>query len=136
MDEITIDHEQQLAEPKVKLDSLQADSPQQARDSNPLPLDLTETPEFKSWSETEIKKFMAAHKYAWRADIPREKLFMKDDGSGYPDPVLQQKAHKFVSANHKFRGSDGEVLVNPATGRLMSFMIWQSILPDPVLPTE
>ena len=29
-------------------------------------------------------------------DIPEEKLFMKDDGAGYPDPVLQQKAHKFL----------------------------------------
>ncbi len=96
-------------------------------------VNLEESPEFKAWSEAEIKKFMAAHKYAWRVDIPREKLFMKDDGAGYPDPVLQQKAHKFVSANHKFRGSDGEVLTNPATDRLMSFMIWQSILPDPVL---
>lgn len=95
-------------------------------------LNLEETPEFKAWSEAKIKEFIATHKYAWRIDIPREKLFMKDDGAGYPDPILQQKAHKFVSANHKYRDSAGEVLTNPATGRPMSFMIWQSILPDSV----
>lgn len=96
-------------------------------------VNLEETPEFKAWSEAKIQEFRAAHNYAWRINIPREKLLMKDDGAGYPDPILQQKAHKFVSANHKFRGSDGEVLVNPATARPMSFMIWQSTLPDPVL---
>lgn len=134
MDEITISQEQQLAELQAKVDGLQADSPQQAKDSSPL--DLTETPEFKAWSEATIKEFIAAHKYAWRIDIPREKLFMRDDYLGYPDPVLQQTAHKFVSSNHKFRGSDGEVLVNPATGRPMHFRIWQSILPDAESPAE
>lgn len=135
MDEITTDIEkQQLVELRAKVDALQVDFPPQEKDLSPV--DLTETPEFKAWSEAKIKEFIASHKYAWRIDIPREKLFMKDDGAGYPDPVLQQKAHKFVSANHKFRGSDGEVLVNPATGRPMSFMIWQSILPDPVPVAE
>ena len=116
--------QQQLGELQVKIDNSQRDL---------SPVDLTETPEFKAWSEAKIKEFIAAHKYAWRIDIPREKLLMKDDGAGYPDPTLQQKAHKFVSANHKFRDPvTNEVLVNPATGRLMSFMIWQSILPDPI----
>ena len=101
-----------------------------ATDANLKPVDLEETPEFKAWSQAKIKEFIATHKYAWRIDIPEEKLFMKDDGAGYPDPVLQQKAHKFVSANHRFRDSNGDVLINPATGRPMSYLIWQSILPN------
>lgn len=111
-------------------------STQQEQEVSASTVNLEETPEFKVWSEAKIQEFRAAHNYAWRINISREKLLMKDDGAGYPDPVLQQKAHKFVSANHKFRGLDGEVLVNPATGRAMSFMIWQSILPDPVLAAE
>lgn len=93
--------------------------------------DLTATPEFKAWAKAKIDEFIAAHKYAWRIDIPPEKLFLREEGLGYPDPVLQQKAHKFVCANIRYRDpGTKEVMVNPATGRPMHFMIWQSILPD------
>jgi hypothetical protein len=96
-------------------------------------IDLEKTPEFEAWKKAKIQEIIAYHKYAWKVNTPFEDLLMYEDALGFPDNVLQQKAHKFVAVNLKYDPINGEARINPATGRSMVYKIWQ-VLPTALNP--
>jgi hypothetical protein len=80
--------------------------------------------------QTDVQRYL---KLSFNLELPSEKIIFHALHLGYPDPVGQLRTHARIwGYNYKI---NGENAVNPATGQLMSYVVWQKLDP-PVMPIE
>lgn len=102
-------------------------------------VDLEQTSEFKTWQTTKTEECLRYLKLSFNQDLPAEKLVFHPTHLGYPDPVGGLRSHARIwGYNYKI---DGENVVNPATGELMQYTVWQKVDPpvvveNPNLPSD
>lgn len=96
-------------------------------------IDLEETPEFQLWKASKLEECLRYLRLSFNLELPAEKLLFHPAQLGYPDPVRQLRSHARIwGYNYKI---EGENVINPATGQLMSYVVWQ-ILEPPVVVAD
>lgn len=96
-------------------------------------VDLETTSEFQAWQASKLQECLRYLKLSFNLEIPPGKLVFHPVHLGYPDPVGQLRSHARIwGYNYKI---NGENIVNPATGELMSYVVWQ-ILDPPVVVSD
>ena len=97
------------------------------------PVGLEESLEFQTWLKDKLAEVLRYLKLSFNLELSADKLLFYPFHLGYPDPIGQLRTHARIwGYNYKI---DGENAINPATGQLMSYVVWQ-ILDPPVMPIE
>lgn len=142
MDETTIATEdttgqQQLAELQAKVEGLLVSPIPIEAGVEETPVDLEKTPEFEAWKQRKIQETLSYLRDNWKMEITVEKLIMKEMYC-FVDRD-NPRAHASVQSGCNYVNTAGEILINPATGKRMSYAIWREIdtpTPKPIdLPT-
>ena len=97
--------------------------------SKALSIDLEETPEFQAWKKAKLDETIRYLKLSFGEDLPIEKLSLRLASDGYPDPILQQRGHAQVWG-YNYKDLDGNIAVNPANNKLMSYTCWKLLVVD------
>src|SRR5687767_7813280 len=91
------------------------------------PIDLETTPEFQTWKQAKLNEVSAYLRDNWRMDVGVEQSVMAPQFV-FPDRE-NRRAYASVSAGQSFRGEDGAIAINPATGQSMTYTVWRKIQP-------
>ena len=103
------------------------------------PVGLEQTPEFNTWLTEKLTEVLRYLKLSFNLEVPAENLLFHPLHLGYPDPIGQLRTHARIwGYNYKIKNEKtGELenAINPETGQLMSYMVWQKLNPS-VMPIE
>ncbi|MCC3473980.1 MULTISPECIES: hypothetical protein [unclassified Microcoleus] len=91
-----------------------------------ISINLEETLEFQKWKQAKLDETIRYLKLSFGDDVPIEQLSLRLASDSYPDPILQQRAHAQVWG-YNYKDLDGNIIVNPSNGKLMSYTCWKSL---------